>query len=163
MIVGQSRIISPSIFQGETWNEAEVLGGMVWLWSQHEDYAKVAIDVALDTLLPLIKSKNFAFFVHEGSPIGYVNWAYLNQEQEEQYLEQKIPYRKVLELAKPADNTRIWILTWFVPKNKGLLVRQLMREVVFPENEVHFIWHKSTNKTSKIISVAGYKFRPDIK
>lgn len=159
MIVGDSRIIAPSIFKDETWSEAEVLGGMVWLWSQHEQYAKVAIDVALDTLLPLINSQNFAFFIHNGSPIGYVNWAFLNSEQEQQYLDQLTTYKEVLALSQAKDDTRIWLLTLFSPTGKSSLIKRLMREVVLPREEVRFMRIKSTETSPKVMCISGYQYK----
>ena len=41
------RVIAPSIFPNSTWNDAEVLGAMIWLWSKNTDYQRAALDSAL--------------------------------------------------------------------------------------------------------------------
>ena len=75
------RIIAPSILTDIAWNEAEVLGGFVWLWQYHDYYRQASIESAISIILPIIQSKNFAFLVYKNQPLGYINWAYLSPER----------------------------------------------------------------------------------
>ena len=45
------RMIAPSILTNTPWNEAEVLGGFVWLWQYHDYYRQASIESAISIRL----------------------------------------------------------------------------------------------------------------
>ena len=155
------RIIAPSILTDIAWNEAEVLGGFVWLWQHHDYYRQASIESAISIILPIIQSKNFAFLVYNNQPLGYINWAYLSPEQELAYLNRTQPYEFFTQFNRPEPDKKIWILSWFcVPQiNHQFVMRTAMKKYIFPKQEFYFAYHKTPNDQKTMVkSLKGYKF-----
>ncbi|MFQ1006049.1 toxin-activating lysine-acyltransferase [Gilliamella sp. CG22] len=142
------RIIAPSLYHDTSWNEAEVLGAMIWLWNRNPEYKKAELNSALTVLLPIIQSKNFALFIRNNQPLGYLNWAYLNREQEQLYLNKKKPYINFVQCNQPMESTRLWILSFFCPfgLHEVLLTKSLGKKVL-KNNLCFFGYHKSKTET----------------
>ena len=142
------RVIAPSIFLDASWNEAEVIGAMIWLWSKHPDYKKTAVDSALEILLPIIRSKNFALVITDQKPIGYINWAFLNHKEEIQYLNQTKDYLTFVRHAQPDKNKNLWILTFFCPFGlRDVLLTKSVCKKVLHNHLCFFGYHKSKQQT----------------
>ena len=159
MIINSTRIIAPNIYCDEAWSEAEVLGGMIWLWSQHDYYRQSAIDSALDTILPIIRSKNFAFFVKNGQPLGYVNLVYLDADTEIKCIQKILSYEELLAFHNPKEDRHIWILSWFsTPNNNAhFTMYHLLKKYIFVDQKVRFIYHKSNSNSARIYTTYGNK------
>lgn len=142
------RVIAPSIFPDATWNEAEVIGAMIWLWSKHPDYKNAAINSALENLIPIIRSKNFALIITQQRPIGYINWAYLNHEEEIQYLNQSKDYLNFVNCMQPEQDKNLWILSFFCPfgLHDALLTKSICKKVLH-NHLCYFGYHKSKQQT----------------
>lgn len=143
------RIIAPSLFPEIEINEAEVLGGFFWLWNQEAYYKKSAVDSALETIMPIIRSKNFAFFILNDSPIGYLNWAYLDEEAENNYLKKEKSYVEFVQHSQFDNNKKIWILSWFCPtgKSNNFLMRTVAKNIIFKNQTIYYGYHKSPDTT----------------
>ena len=154
------RIIAPSILTDIAWNEAEVLGGFVWLWQYHDYYRQASIESAISIILPIIQSKNFAFLVYKNQPLGYINWAYLSPEQELAYLNRTQPYEFFTQFNQPGPDKKVWILSWFcVPQmNHQLVMRTAIKRYIFPKQTVYFAYHKTPDDQKIVVkSLKGYK------
>lgn len=143
------RVIAPSIFPNSTWNDAEVLGAMIWLWSKNTDYQRAALDSALGILLPIIKSKNFALVIRDNKPVGYMNWAYFNNEEENLYLNQALDYVNFIECNHENDQVKkLWILTFFCPFGlENVLLTKSIYKMVLKNQLCYYGYHKSKAKT----------------
>jgi cytolysin-activating lysine-acyltransferase len=142
------RIIAPSIYPETLWSEAEVLGAMIWLWNQNPDYKKAALDSALDVLQPIIRSKNFALIVHNNKPLGYMNWAYFNRQEEQQYLNKELPYTQFVHCDQSNKSKRLWILSFYCPFGlRDVFLTKTICKKVLKNNLCYFGYHKSKNKT----------------
>lgn len=163
------RIIAPSIFPENSWSEAEALGAMVWLWNKHPEYRLVAVDVALESLLAIIRSKNFAIVVQDNKAIGYLNWAYLTETESLDYIQNKISFVEVVSRAEEEEGKQLWVLSWFVPSalnkesepalKENLLMKTVARKHLFPKEQVFIIWHHSSGTKRVIKKFSGSEYK----
>ncbi|EPE3833753.1 toxin-activating lysine-acyltransferase [Morganella morganii] len=144
------RLIAPSLFPENSWSEAEVFGAMVWLWNKHSKYKLTAIDVASESLLAIIRSNNFALVVIDNKPIGYINWAYMNDNESNDYINNRMTYIEAVGKIEKSESKKTWVLSWFVPEStnynksvakNNLLIKRIAKEVIFSEEIVYVIWH----------------------
>lgn len=145
---GLIRVVAPSIFQEATWNEAEILGAMIWLWNKNPSYKQSALDSALAVLLPIIRSKNFALVSNSDRPIGYINWAFFNTEEENLYLTKTRDYISFVNCKHVDQSKKLWILSFFCPfgLHDVLLTKSMCKKVL--KNHLCFYgYHKSKNET----------------
>jgi cytolysin-activating lysine-acyltransferase len=145
---GLIRVVAPSIVQEATWNEAEILGAMVWLWNKNPSYKVSALDSALAVLLPIIRSKNFALVSNDDRPIGYINWAFFNAEEENLYLTKTRDYVSFVNCKQVDQSKKLWILSFFCPfgLHDVLLTKSICKKVL--KNHLCFYgYHKSKNET----------------
>ena len=142
------RVIAPNIYHDTSWNEAEVLGAMVWLWNRNSYYRNAAINSAVETLLPIIQSKNFILLIKNKRPLGYLNWAYLNSDEECQYLNKTDSYINFVQCNTKDDSKNLWLLSFFCPfgLNESLLMKSICKKVL-KNNLCFFGYHKSKTKT----------------
>ncbi|QIQ22010.1 toxin-activating lysine-acyltransferase [Zophobihabitans entericus] len=152
MINGNTRIISPKIYPDELFSESEILGILLYLWYQNDKHRVVALDVAIDNIIPIIQSRNFAIFIVDDVPIGYVNWIYLSEDQQQHYLNNQLSYVEAVKAySVDGDHKDIWLMTWFNCQ-KNHRMHRLSEKYIFKGRKVCFVYHKSTGNTKKIIS-----------
>lgn len=143
------RVIAPSLYPDTLSNEAEVLGAMIWLWNQNPKYKNVALDSALSVLLPIIQSKNYVLVIKNNQPLGYINWAYFNSEEEQEYLNKEKPYIDFVKSYHPAATKRLWILSFFCPFGlRDVLLTKSICKKVLKNNLCFFGYHKSKAQTA---------------
>ena len=144
------QVIAPNIYQDTVWNESEVLGYTMWLWNRNPNYRNAAISSALEALLPIIQSKNFILLIKNNRPLGYLNWAYLNKEEEWQYLNNTKSYINFVQCNEKDETKRLWLLSFFCPfgLNEALLMKSICKKVL-KNNLCYFGYHKS--KTNPVI------------
>ena len=148
MLLDGVRVIAPSRYPDDAWNEAEVLGGLVWLWYQHSYYRQSSVESAMEILTAIIASRNFCFFVKDHKPLGYVNWAFLSEQDEQAYIHKAEPYAAFIN--RPHDGgspLRMWMLSWFFPAGGSPVAKRLLRKHVLKDQRVHFLYHKPASGT----------------
>lgn len=101
MLFDGVRVIAPSCYPEDEWSEAEVLGGLMWLWNQHAYYRQGSVESAMEILTSIIASRNFCFFVKDQQPLGYVNWAFLSPQDEQAYIHKTAPYASFINRQHP--------------------------------------------------------------
>lgn len=144
MLFDGVRVIAPSCYPEDEWSEAEVLGGLMWLWNQHAYYRQGSVESAMEILTSIIASRNFCFFVKDQQPLGYVNWAFLSPQDEQAYIHKAELYASFINLQHPGDTpVRLWMLSWFFPAGGSHVAKRLLRRHVLKDQQVHFLYHKS--------------------
>ena len=152
------RVIAPKYAESEGWSEAEVLGAMVFLWSQHDHYRQGSVESALANLLPIIRHRNFCLFIKDGAPIGYMNWVYFSEQEAADYVQHQHDYAHYLETcADEQEGKQLWFLSWFFPTGQVRLARKIARDHIFKNENVRFVYHK-TSKTPLIKEFSGKQF-----
>lgn len=146
------RIISPQHDSNEGWSEAEILGAMLWLWSKHPAYAGTALDTAISYLLPVIRTRAFSLFIKDGQPYGYINWCWLNPEDEHQYVQKIQPYSYFLDKQEKRHGEQLWLLQVFFPQGVGHDARWIFKKYLFPNQNFKYVYHRS-GETARIISI----------
>lgn len=153
-------VISPLHFTEEPWSEPEVLGGMVWLWGLHDYYKQGSVEAALNILKPILRSKRFCFFVANGQPLGYINWSFLSEPDEEAYVKKTRPYEYFLDLRYPPDiETRLWMLSYFFPAGGNLVVKNILRNHLFKDEDVYLVYHKTPHGSPMVKKFSGSMVR----
>lgn len=148
MLLDGVRVIAPSRYPDDAWNEAEVLGGLVWLWYQHSYYRQSSVESAMEILTAIIASRNFCFFVKDHKPLGYVNWAFLSEQDEQAYIHKAEPYAAFINRSHDGSSPlRMWMLSWFFPAGGSPVAKRLLRKHVLKDQRVHFLYHKPASGT----------------
>lgn len=148
MLFDGIRVIAPSCYPEDSWSEAEVLGGLVWLWNQHPYYRQSSVESAMEILTAIIASRNFCFFVKDHKPLGYVNWAFLSEQDEQAYIHKAEPYAAFINRPHVGSSpVRMWMLSWFFPAGGSPVAKRLLRKHVLKDQRVHFLYHKPATGT----------------
>lgn len=147
-IADNLNIIAPSIFN-EPFSEAEVLGAITYLWSHHEYYREIAIYSMLEVIIPMIQTKQFALFTENNRPIGYICWAYMNQETEVDYLENSGEIERFVGVN---NGPQLWILKIFAEPNCSKKLYRLSKQYLFPNVAGKTLYHRSKD-VAKVINL----------
>lgn len=124
----------------------ELIGCFAKLWLTQSPYAQVALDVAMHTWMTIIQSRNYILFFHQGEPIGYACWAFLNEGQVNDYIYQRVEYISLLENGLFSSEKTCWLLSLYCVPNRRYpsVLRRILEKYVFQGHLVYFLYHKST-------------------
>ena len=114
-------IIAPGLID-QTWNEAEVLGSVAWLWMHSASHRNFPLHTLPALLLPAIKNRQFILASESGRAVFYLSWANLTIDAEKRYLANS-PL-----LMPEADwncGDRMWVLDWVAPFGHTAAVNRL--------------------------------------
>ena len=145
-------ITAPAMFPHDSWNRAETLGAITWLWLRTSPYREVPLSELDKYVLPVLDNGQFALFTEQGRVFGYLSWAAFNQETEAQYLQSD----NVLHIsANWQSGNRIWLIDWFAPFGDSLRMKTLARRYLFPRSQAHSLYHKTQHGKPKIMRFTG--------
>ncbi len=144
-------IVAPGLLE-QTWNEAELMGGAVWLWmhsAEHRDYPLHTLPVLL---LPAIKNRQFIFASEAGKPVFYLSWANLSLEAEQRYLSNS---PLLMPEADWNSGDRMWILDWVAPFGHTQFMTRQLRQHLFAERWMRALYHRGNERGLKIKTFQG--------
>lgn len=108
----------------------QVMGGVLFLTQFSTLHQLYPVTTLTDRVLPSLLLNQFRYHRRGATPLGFVNWAWLNEEAETRYL-------KTMEL-RPDDWTsgdRLWFLEILAPNGYGANLIFELRDS-FPEGTV---------------------------
>lgn len=148
--------IAPSLFPEKAWSEAEVLGAMVVLWSQNDYYGQISISSALELLISIVKTKQFALISENKRPIGYLCWAFMDEKTEKDYLENNGHIERFIGCN---NGEQLWILTLFSAPNESYKIPKIAQRILFPTESAKWLYHKGKEKGFKVFHFYGSDFK----
>ena len=145
-------VISPALFPKEQWNEAEVLGAITWLWLSSENCKHCTLADMARRVLPVIKSRQFALFSQDKTPLGYISWANLDERSEAEYVHSE-PWIYSQQNWNCGD--RMWLINWFAPLGHSALIKSIIETDLFPEQCCRALYHKGAIRGLRVMTFHG--------
>lgn len=144
-------IIAPGLIE-QTWNEAEALGGTVWLWMHSPFHRDLPLHTLPAALMPALKNRQFILGIESGKPVFYVSWANLNEEAEQRYV-------KTHPLLMPQEDwnsgDRMWVHYIVAPFGHLPLLHKLLHQQLFANRCGRFLYHRGHTRGLKIKDFYG--------
>ena len=144
-------IIAPFV-SGDAFNEAEVLGSVVWLWMHSAAHRNAPLHMLSALLLPAIKNRQFVLASESGKPVFYLSWASLSEDSERRYLRNP---PQCMPAEDWASGERVWFLDWVAPFGHSLRLRSLMTRRLFPSWCARMLYHRGEAKGLRIKTFRG--------
>lgn len=144
-------LIAPGLIE-QTWNEAEVLGSVAWLWMHSKSHRNFPLHTLPVLLLPAIKNRQFIVASEAGRPVFYLSWANLSLEAEQRYLANS-PL-----LMPDADwncGDRMWILDWVAPFGHTKVMSQILKQQLFANRWMRALYHRGNERGIQIRTFQG--------
>ena len=145
-------VISPKLFPNEYWNEAEALGAITWLWLHSDNYKNAPVKEMAARALPSLKNGQFALLSRKSQPVGYITWAYFNQEAETRYLQSD---QLLLANQDWQSGERLWLINWFAPFGNSKLIKFITGTYLFPTQCGRSLYHKGDVHGLRIMTFKG--------
>lgn len=151
MYIDNIDIISPHLFPNEPFNETEVLGAILWLWSNSPKYCQAPLQDAMAHILPILKNGQFALFSRNYCPIGYCSWAFFNEQTEQLYLQSNDILIKDL-----GWNTGdiMWFIDRFAPFGDSRIMKKALSQL-FPNQQAYSLYHRGSEVGKRIMKFSS--------
>jgi cytolysin-activating lysine-acyltransferase len=150
------QIIAPGLLE-QTWTEAEVLGGAIWLWMHSARHRMIPLQALPTLLLPAIKNSQFLLAIASGQPVFYLAWANLNIKAEALYLKHSL----LLDQTLWNSGDRLWLLDWVAPFGHTRIMRRLLRNQLFAERYGRYLYHRGDERGLRIKTFYGIAVPPE--
>ena len=149
-------IVAPGLIE-QTWNEAEVIGGVVWLWMHSASHCQIPLQALPILLLPAIKHRQFIFAVEAGRPVFYLAWANLNIRAEALYLKNSLQMEQTLW----NSGDRLWIFDWVAPFGHTRTMWRLIRDQLFASRCCRYLDHRGDERGLQVKTFRGRAVAPE--
>jgi len=102
-------------------SNSEALGKIVWLMGHSRQHHVYRVQDCFRVMIPAIASKNFRIWEGKKHPLGFMTWAWLNEENHQKYLKGQ----KIIESHDFKGGDNLWLIDIVCPFGD---VRSLMSE-----------------------------------
>ncbi|MFD2178059.1 toxin-activating lysine-acyltransferase [Veronia pacifica] len=110
----------------------QLFGHIVWLYSRSELHGNMSIASLQNWVIPAMATNQFRIYHRNGLPVGYVSWAFLSEEVEEQYLT-VADFQFLPQHWQSGD--RGWVIDFIAPDGDALKIIRDMQRNIFPNTE----------------------------
>lgn len=148
---GRLTIVAPGLIE-QTWNEAEVLGGVTWLWMHSKSHHNFPLHTLPVLLLPAIKNRQFILASEAGRPVFYLSWANLSKEAERRYLANS---PLLMPNADWNCGHRMGILDWVAPFGHTATAYGLLKRQLFANRFGRMLYHRGDERGIKVKTFQG--------
>ena len=142
----QFNVIAPRLIQ-QNWNEAEVLGSVVWLWLYSKRHKEMPLHTLPTILLPAIKHQKFILGIESAKPVFYLSWADFSPEAESRYIQHPLN----LSDEDWSSGDRMWIIDWVAPFGHSKVMSDLLKRKLFVNKWMRAQYHRGTERGKTII------------
>ena len=102
-------------------SNSEALGKIVWLMGHSRQHHVYRVQDCFRVMIPAIASQNFRIWEGKKHPLGFMTWAWLNEENHQKYLKGQ----KIIESHDFKGGDNLWLIDIVCPFGD---VRSLMSE-----------------------------------
>jgi len=102
-------------------SNSEALGKIVWLMGHSRQHHVYRVQDCFRVMIPAIASQNFRIWESKKHPLGFMTWAWLNEENHQKYLKGQ----KIIESHDFKGGDNLWLIDIVCPFGD---VRSLMSE-----------------------------------
>lgn len=153
----QLDIIAPGLIE-QTWNEAKVLGSVVWLWMYSPSRRNMPLHTLSALLLPAIKRRQFILGARPDELCFCLSWANLNLEAEQRYLQQ---HPALMPDVDWNSGDRMWVLDWVAPFGHTLMANRLLKRQLFANRLGRMLYYRGDERGMKIKPFQGMAVLPE--
>lgn len=150
-------IIAPGLIE-QTWNEAEVLGSVAWLWMHSASHRNFSLHTLPVLLLPAIKNRQFVLASESGRPVFYMSWANLSIEAEKRYLANS---PLLMPEADWNSGNRMWVLDWVAPFGHTATASGLLRRQLCANRFGRMLYHRGNERGIQVRTFQGMAVLPE--
>lgn len=146
------QVIAPALIP-QAWSQSSVLGSLTWLWLQSKNHQQYTLHTFGRHVLPALDHRQFALFVEQDQPVGYISWAWFNEEAEQAYIQSNQSL-----LAHPEwwhSGHRLWFIDWFAPFGHTPHMKKMWRSHLMPTEIVCALHHKGEQTGFRINAFPG--------
>lgn len=151
------KIVAPSV-SGETVNEAEVLGSVVWLWMHSKAHRNASLHMLSSLLLPAIKTGQFVLACQNETPVFYTAWGRLSAAAERRYLHNP---PECMPVEDWQSGERTWIFDWLAPFGHTRAMTKLLAVQVFPDQCLRALYHHGERTGLRVMRFHGIAVTPE--
>ncbi len=147
-------IVAPSLPNNKNnYNDAMVLGSVVWLWMQSKAHRNAPLSVLPTQLMPALQNKQFVLmFDKAGQPIFYLAWAWFDAATEVDYFRNG---QRNLTKNSWNQGDRIWVLDFIAPFGQSALFHHWTASELFANTVVRHLYHKGWQSGLRVYEIAG--------
>lgn len=138
MQLNELDLLVPSREPERGYDEASVLGMIVWLWMRSPIHQRTPLFALQNLVLPALKHRQFILGFKDGQPVIFCSWAHFSEEAEERYLDSPKDIRD--EDWKSGD--RIWMIDWVAPFGHTREIGLFLGTHLWPDDVWHGLRHK---------------------
>lgn len=144
-------LTAPGLIE-QRWDEAQALGGTIWLWMHSKSHRDFPLHTLPILLLPAIKNRQFVLASEAGRPVFYASWANLDLDAERRYLGNS---PLLMPQADWNSGDRLWVLDWVAPFGHSQAVGELLRQGLFANRWGRFLDHRGDERGFRIKTFVG--------
>jgi len=137
---------------GVAFNEAEILGLIVWLFMHSGAHKELPIMDMPVVLLPAIKNGQFILGLEGDKPVFFMSWAEMDAAAEARYIDQP---PEIMPLADWQSGDRTWCLDWVTPFGHSHSLSRLVRQKLFSDSCLRSLYHRGDKKGMRIMNFHG--------
>lgn len=108
----------------------KLLGAVTWLMMNSPLHSKYTVQEISERILPSVLHNQFRIYEQNGRPIGFVNWAFLTDEIEENYK----TARYELNFSEWVGGPNLWFPEFIAPFGHIKYIVRDLRKNVFPNH-----------------------------
>jgi cytolysin-activating lysine-acyltransferase len=150
-------VIAPGLI-AQSWSEAAVLGGAVWLWMHSSSHRDMPLHALSALLLPAIKRRQFILISEAGRAVFYLSWANFSIDAEQRYLQQHPVF---MPDGDWDSGDRMWLLDWVAPFGHTQQAFRLLRRQLFANRVARMLYHRGDERGMKIKTFQGSAVLPE--
>lgn len=145
------RLLAPAAL-GQPCNEAEALGGAVWLWMHSATHRNLPLHALPGVLMPAIKRGQFVLAVDGEQPVFFLSWTQFSQVAETRYLGNS---SLLMPEADWNSGDRIWLLDFVAPFGHAAAMSRLLQRTVFPHSVMRMLYHRGNERGLRVKTFHG--------
>ena len=134
----------------------EALGMMMWLMKHADYHGQWPLwSVDKDVVPALLHGQSKIYFDENGGPIGFVNWAWLNDDSKKKILNNE----SSLKLSQWNSGDFLMIADFVAPWGHAKIILNDLRRNVFPKTRAFSLGRNKDGSVRKIYFWKGFEFK----
>lgn len=151
------RLIAPGLL-AQPWSEAEVLGGVTWLWLHSASHRNMPLHVLNALLLPAIRHRQFILALESQRPVFYLAWANFSPRDEALYIRQS---PQLMPDSAWNSGDRMWVTDWVAPFGHTRQMKQLVLNQLLANRCMRALYHRGSQRGLRIKHFHGRAVMPE--
>ena len=149
LAIDKLKIVAPGLVKTTSFNEAEALGAIVWLWTHSDWHKDMPLHTLPSILIPAITRKQFVLISQDNKPIFYMAWARMNESSEYRYLHEPMV---CIQPNEWNNGDRLWFTDWVAPFGYSYELSKLMARTICAN-----VWGRALSHNKNLLKVVEHR------